>query len=169
MPRKKKQQKKPEKTLYAIIRIKGRVNVNPKVKYTLELLRLHKKFNLVIYPKDLPGLEGMLQRAKDWITWGEIDKETLEQLLEKRGRIPGNKKITPEYLKEKYGVKTLRELVEKIFTGEIVLHKQEDIKPVFRLHPPKKGFDESIKRPFRDEGELGYRGQQINELIKRMI
>ena len=39
---------------------------------------------------------------------------------------------------------------------------------VVNLKPPKGGF-KSIKRPFQDGGSLGYRGKEINELIKRMI
>jgi len=36
--------------LYAIIRIRGRVDVHPDVEYTLSLLRLHRKFHLVYHP-----------------------------------------------------------------------------------------------------------------------
>ncbi len=156
-------------TLYAIIRIKGQPDAPPEVRKTLENLRLHKRYHAVIYPKDLPGLEGMLRRAQAWITWGEINKETLAKLLEKRGRLPGNKRLTPEVLKEKFGVESFEELAEKIMNGEIVLHKQDVIKPVFRLHPPRGGFKGSTKRPYGDKGEAGYRGDKINELISRMI
>ncbi len=158
-------------TLYAVIRIRGTADIHPDVEHTLKLLRLHKKYHAVLYPADLPGLKGMLQKAKDWVTWGEIDRETLLELLRKRGRIPGNKKLTDQYVKEKLGLDNgLEELADKMLSGEILLHKLEDkIKPVFRLHPPKKGFRKSIKRPYNDMGELGYRGATINELIRRMI
>ena len=36
----------------------------------------------------------------------------------------------------------------------------------YRLHPPRGGFRKTIKRP-RPQGELGYRGEKINDLIKR--
>ena len=42
------------------------------------------------------------------------------------------------------------------------------IKPVFRLTPPSKGFKKSIKQQYPN-GEIGYRGEKINELILRMI
>ncbi len=155
-------------TLYAIIRLRGRVNVNPEVKKTLELLRLTRKYSLAIYPSDIPGLEGMLKKVKDWVTWGEIDRDTLKILLERRGRTPGNRRLTEKYIRDEMGLKDMEELVEKIFRGEILLHKQNHIKPIFRLHPPSGGFKRSIKRPFRDQGELGYRGPLINELIRRM-
>ena len=158
-------------TLYAVIRIRSTADIHPDVEHTLKLLRLHKKYHAVLYPADLPGLKGMLQKAKDWVTWGEIDRETLLELLRKRGRIPGNKKLTDQYVKERLGLDNgLEELADKMLSGEILLHKLEDkIKPVFRLHPPKKGFRKSIKRPYNDMGELGYRGAAINELIRRMI
>ena len=52
-----------------------------------------------------------------------------------------------------------KELEEKI-RGE----KEENI---FHLNPPKKGL-RSIKKRF-PKGDLGYRGKEINDLIKRMI
>lgn len=157
--------------VYAIIRIRGTVDVPPDVEYTLKLLRLHKKFHCVLYPSNLPGIDGMLHKVKDWVTWGEIDKETLVKLLRIRGRIPGNKQLTDEYVKEKLKLKGgIEELAEKILKCEIQLHKIENIiKPVFRLHPPRGGFKKSTKKPYKSNGELGYRGKEINKLIERML
>jgi large subunit ribosomal protein L30 len=42
-----------------------------------------------------------------------------------------------------------------------------NLKPVFRLHPPRKGH-KGIKQSFKTGGELGYHGEAINELIKKM-
>ncbi|MBW2996086.1 uL30 family ribosomal protein [Candidatus Woesearchaeota archaeon] len=48
--------------------------------------------------------------------------------------------------------------------------KQEKEKKFFRLHPPRKGFErKGIKLPFKVGGALGYRGNKINDLIKKMI
>jgi len=157
--------------VYAIIRIRGRVDVPPDIKYTLSLLRLHKKFHCTLYPSTLPGINGMLHKVKDWVTWGEIDRKTLIELLKKRGRIPGNKPLTDDYVKSVLKLSGgIEELADKILSGEIMLHKIEDkIKPVFRLHPPRGGFKGSTKKPYSDGGELGYRGPAINELIERML
>jgi len=156
--------------LYAIIRLRGSSGVSSDVEHTLKLLRLHKIYHATLYPSDLPGLEGMLRRAKDWITWGEISREALEELLRSRGRIPGNKPLSDEYVEKTLGLKGIKELADKIYGGEIILHKVEDrIKPVFRLHPPKGGFKRSKRRSFQDGGELGYRGEAINDLILRML
>lgn len=40
----------------------------------------------------------------------------------------------------------------------------------YALCPPKKGFArKGIKMPFNKKGALGYRGDKINDLLKRMI
>ena len=42
------------------------------------------------------------------------------------------------------------------------------IKPVFRLHPPRKGY-EDIRLSVKEGGSLGYRGEEIKDLAKRML
>ncbi len=43
-------------------------------------------------------------------------------------------------------------------------------KKFFRLSPPKGGFGrKGIKKSFNVRGALGYRGKEINNLIKRML
>jgi len=155
-------------TLYAIIRIRGTADVPPDVKATLRMLRLTRKFTAVIYPKD-PTIDGMLKVVKDWVTWGEIDRETLKELILKRGRLIGNKPITEESIKEVTGM-SVDELVDALLAGKVKWHKLDSkVKPVFRLHPPRGGFKRSIKKPVKAGGELGYRGTDINSLIRRMI
>lgn len=159
--------------LYAIIRLRGRVNVPHDVEYTLKLLRLNKRFHLVIYPKNMPGLDGMLMKIKDWISWGEISCETLAELLRKRGRVVGGEKLSDEtasIVLKNYGLEGgVDELARAICEGRIIIHKDKLLKPVFRLAPPRGGFKGSVKKPYGNDGETGYRGQEINLLIKQMI
>ncbi|MGC8678817.1 MAG: 50S ribosomal protein L30 [Fervidicoccaceae archaeon] len=155
--------------LIAIIRLKGRVNIKEEEEKTLQLLRLKKKYNMSVYPKDLPGLDGMLNKVRHLVTWGEINEETLEEVLRKRGRISGNRRLNDAALKELFNIDSVHVLAQKIFNGEIKLHEQEKIKPIFRLHPPKGGFKRSTRKYFEVGGELGYRGDAINELIRKMI
>lgn len=156
--------------VYAIVRLRGTVGVPHNIDYTLKLLRLVKKYHCVVYPAS-PAIEGMLDVVKDWVTWGEVDLPTLIELLKRRGRVMGGKPLTDEFVKERLGVDSIETLAKAIIEGKIQFHKLETvgIKPVFRLHPPKKGFKGSIKKPYKDGGELGYRGFAINELLKRMI
>ncbi len=141
--------------MYAVIRIKGLVKVRKEVKDTLKMLRLNRKMHCVLL-KENDVVKGMLQKVKDMVTWGEIDDNTLKILIEKRGRKPGNKRLIKEEAEEVFNKIKEDQKVPKI------------IKPVFRLTPPSKGFKKSIKQHY-PKGELGYRGKEINELLKRMI
>ncbi|MCD6323586.1 MAG: 50S ribosomal protein L30 [Desulfurococcales archaeon] len=154
--------------LYAIVRIRGTVDVPPDVETTLRLLRLTRKYSAVIYPKN-ETIDGMLQVVKDWVTWGEVDREVLKELLLKRGRLPGNRRLSEEGVKNVLGI-TLDELLDNLMEGKLLWHKLDGkVKPVFRLHPPKGGFKRSTKKPYKAGGELGYRGSEINALLKKMI
>jgi len=156
------------KRLLAVIRIRGIPSINPDGSHTLALLRLHKRNHLVLV-HNAKDIIGMLRKAKDYITWGEISLETLEKLLRKRGRIIGNKKLTDEFVKSNTKFSGISELAKALYNCEIKLTDIPQIKPVFRLNSPSGGFKKSIKRPYGDGGELGYRGEDINKLIERMM
>nr|WP_157463212.1 50S ribosomal protein L30 [Caldisphaera lagunensis] len=155
--------------VYAIIRIRGSSGLDPKVEKVLDLLRLRRNFVAVLYAENLNGLKNMLIEGQSAITWGEVNKETLAELIKRRGRIVGDKPITDQVVKEKLGLNGIEELADKIIKEEIHYNKLEEkgIKPFFRLHPPSGGFDLSIKRLY-PKGELGYRGKAINDLILKM-
>jgi len=153
-------------TKIAVIRIRGRVDIPPDVKTTLKLLRLHKKFHAVIID-DRPSYLGMLRKVQDYVTWGEIDNETLALLLRRRGRLEGEEKLTDDYVR-KYGFENIEEFAKAIIENKVNITDLPKLKPVFRLSPPSGGFRGTIKKHYGDGGELGYRGKAINDLIKRM-
>ncbi len=72
-------QKEEETELLAIIRVRGRVGVRRDIEETLKRLKLTKPNHLVIYPKE-DSILGMIKKVNSYITWGEIDKRTLELL-----------------------------------------------------------------------------------------
>jgi len=152
---------------YAVVRVRGSVGVRGDIADTLKMLRLHRVNHCVIVP-NTETYVGMLNKAKDYITYGEIDKDTLVKLILRRGRLPGNKKLNEEKVKELMDL-SVEELAEKIANEEILL-KNTPLKPVFRLHPPRKGYDKAgIKKPFSVGGALGYRGDNINTLLEKMM
>jgi len=110
----------------------------------------------------------MLQKAQHYVTWGEISKENIALLLKERGRIVGDKKLTEDYVK-KAGYKLLDDLAEAIYKGKLEYGSLPKIKPVFRLRPPKKGYKGKVKKSFVAGGATGYRGEAVNDIIKRMI
>jgi large subunit ribosomal protein L30 len=111
---------------------------------------------------------GMLKRVQNYVTWGEVSKEIVTLLLQKRGRLAGGKKLTDEYAR-KVGCKSLSELAEAVASCKVEHRKLPDMQPVFKLHPPTKGFKGKTKKSYGAGGEAGYRGEGINELVKRMI
>ena len=158
----------PSMKRLAVIRLRGRVGLKKPAIETLQFLRLHRKNHLVLIDNRTSYL-GMLQRAKDYITWGEIGAETLALLLKKRGLLAGKIRLTDELVNKYTSHKTIDQFAEAITNMAAEVTELQKIKPVFRLHPPKGGFKNKLKRPVKDHGELGYRGKQIEELIKIMI
>jgi len=152
-----------------VVRIRGISGVPEDIEYTLNSLRLRRKYNATIF-NNRPEIEGMLKKAKDMITWGEANEKTIELLLTKRAKVNG-KKLTDEFIKEKLGVPSIKDLAKAIINSEVPLEKlwELGINKVFRLHPPKGGFKNSIKRQYKNYGELGYRGEAINKLIEKMV
>lgn len=123
----------------AVIRIRGMNRLKVAVDDTLSMLNLHRKFYCTIIESN-PVVMGMVKKAKDYITWGEIDAETEKELIEKK----------QEMTKDKEG--------------------KDVPKKFFRLHPPRGGFErKGTKIQYRNGGALGDRGAEINKLIKKMI
>ena len=128
------------------------------VKETFERLRLRRKHVCVLLPENESN-KGMIHKVKDFVTYGEINKETLKELLEKRGKLAGDNKITS--LKEDF--------IDSLMAGKAKL-ADAGIKPFFRLAPPRQGFGKiGIKKGFAEKGALGYRGKEINALLKKMM
>ena len=149
-----------------VIRVGGTVNVRKEINDTLKMLRLHKPHHAVIV-KNTPSIIGMIRKVKDYVAYGEIDGETLVKLLNKRGRLSGNRRLTEEYLKQNTQFGSIEELAKALMNFEVELKDLNEVKPVFRLRPPSKGYN-GIKKPKTLGGTLGY-WPDINELVKRMI
>ena len=138
----------------AAIRIRGLTDVHTTIQDTLKMLRLYKNNYCCVLPNN-DIYVGMLKKAKDYITWGEIDDETFNMLIEKRGE-EFNGRETDSNQKIKY--------------NDFVIVNNKKIKKYFRLNAPRKGFGrKGIKYSYQNGGALGYRGEKINDLIKRMV
>ncbi len=156
--------------LYFAVRIRGAPGMRRKILDTLKMLRMHK-LNHGVLIWGTPSFEGMLVKCKDYISFGEIDEKTLIRLLRVRGKIEGNRTLTEEYIKSLTRYKSFRELAKALINGEIQYREKDiyKIKPVFRLHPPRKGHRGTIKKHYNEGGALGNVGIYINELIHKML
>jgi large subunit ribosomal protein L30 len=113
----------------AAVLLRGLIGMNKDIKDTLRMLNLQKRYSCAVV-LDIPSNRGMMQKCKDYITYGEISEETVKELDAKR------KKQNNHY----------------------------------SLPPPRGGLErKGSKMPYASKGALGYRGEKINDLIKKMI
>ncbi len=144
--------KESEKKQLAVIRIRGITGVEKSIKDTLDMLGLYHSNYCTIVDS---SMFNMVRKVKDYVTWGEINQETLKIIAEKRGE---------EYKEREADSKN------KIKYNKFISINGKKYKKYFRLCPPRKGFErKGIKVPFSRGGALGYRKDKINDLIKRMI
>jgi len=138
----------------AIVRVRGGIDVKGTIKKALALIRLYRQNFCVIIPNTTTN-RGVLNKVRDYVTWGEIDDETFNLLVQKRGK---------EYKGRTSDAKGI------ISYKKFIVINNKKFKPYFRLNPPRGGFErKGIKKPYGLGGALGYRKEKINDLLKRMM
>ena len=138
---------------FLVVRMKGTINVPHWAQTTLDLLHLDKRFRATIIP-ERDNTKGILDKIKHYVSWQEIDITTAKELLEKRARKEGYRKLTLEDV-TKLGFKSTDDLAKSITEGSVALSKLKPIKPWFALSPPKHGFKRSTKKMYGEGGILG--------------
>jgi len=138
--------------MICIIRIKGNVGLEKGVVNTLNRLRLRRKYSCVIIDPKKEDL-GMIKKVRNFIAFGKIKKDVFEELIEKRGQIiDKTKKIDS------------KKIAEELSKGK--KYEELNLKPFFRLHPPRKGIKSKLHFP---KGVLGDNKEKINDLVLRML
>jgi len=125
--------------MYAVVQVRGTVKTRREIKDTLKMLRLHHINHCVLIP-DTPAYVGMIRKVKDFIAYGEVDAKTLEELLVNRGRLVGDARLTDEYVRENSQYSGISEFAAALASGQARLTDVPGLKPVLRLHPPRKGY-----------------------------
>jgi len=131
--------------MIAIIRITGMVDKNKDITETLSRLLLRRKYACVLVEENAVNM-GMIQKVRSFVAYGKIDEATLKELVKKRGqKIDKGKEV-----------------------GELkgLNFKEANLKPFFRLHPPRGGINSKQHFP---RGVLGNHKEKINDLIRRML
>lgn len=80
--------------MIGIIRIKGQIGIDEPVKETLHRLKLRKKYACVVIEPNDVNL-GMIKKVRDFVSYGELSKETYEKLLKSRGKKDKDGKLKP--------------------------------------------------------------------------
>jgi large subunit ribosomal protein L30 len=151
---------------FLVLRIKGQADVPYWATTTMKLLKLEKKYRATILPAKENTL-GMLKKIQHYVSWQEIDISITKELLDKKGRKAGYKKITSEDLSD-IGFKTMDELASSLSEGKSTLSKLKPLKPWFAMAPPKHGFKRSTKKLYGQKGVLGYNKELIT-IVRRMM
>jgi large subunit ribosomal protein L30 len=146
-----KESKTEKENLIIVIRISGMVKVNADIQEALHRLRLRRKYSCVVL-KPTKEILGVIEKVKFYVAYGEISKDVLVKLLEARGVKVGEGKLDASAV------------AEGLISGKSL--KDLDVKPFFRLHPPRKGIKSKLQYP---KGVLGNNKQDINKLIERML
>ncbi|MBI5803185.1 uL30 family ribosomal protein [Candidatus Pacearchaeota archaeon] len=138
--------------MICIIRIRGEVGLNKNVVETLNRMRLKRKYSCVVLSPTKENL-GMIKRVKDYVAYGEISSEIFQELIAKRGQLIDKKKKVDS-----------KKAIEEIING--VKYEELNLKPFFRLHPPRKGIKSKLYFP---RGVLGNHKEHIGKLLVRML
>ena len=154
---------------FIVVRARSDVKVERSIRETMGYMNLTRVNHAVIIP-DNAQYRGMLQKAKDYITWGQADVSMVERMLAERGRMTGDAPLTDAIVAEHTDYKNIGDFAKAIVAGEAQVKDIPELKRVFRLHPPRgpKGWG-GIKRSYVVGGALGSRGEAIGELVERMI
>ena len=152
--------------MYAVIRVRGPAGVRGEIEDTMKMLRLHKVNHCVILSENAVNT-GMVQKVKDYTAFGTIGAEEIEALLINRGRLAGGDRLTDEYVKENTPYADIKALAAALANEEVRIKDIPGLKPVFRLHPPRKGHA-GIKRTIQQGGVLGNHGENISVLLNKM-
>ncbi|NOZ76563.1 MAG: 50S ribosomal protein L30 [Euryarchaeota archaeon] len=147
----------------AVVRIRGPAGVNRESEDTMRMLRLGRVNHCVIVD-DRPTYMGMLRKVQSFVTWGELGAS--EALLRNRGELRGGERLTDEYVKKNSKFKGIGDFAKAFVDFKAELDDIPGLKPVFRLHPPRKGHG-GVKKSFRAGGALGER-DSMKELLMRM-
>jgi large subunit ribosomal protein L30 len=148
-----------------VVNLRGMVNTRAPVRTTLDQLKVVRRFNATIIPKDKVHL-GMLNLAKEHVAWCDLDATTAERLLSARAERSSGNKVSTDELSKGHG--SIKQIASDLETGKLRLKSVEEIRPFFRLSPPKGGFKRSIRRQYRDGGILGP-NEELSSLVEKML
>jgi|TARA_B100001013_G_scaffold340732_1_gene264318 large subunit ribosomal protein L30 len=151
---------------FLVVRISGQADVPYWAVTTMKLLKLEKKYRATIIPEK-DNTTGMLRKIQHYVSWQEIDIETVKELLDKKARKSGYKKVTNEDITS-IGFTSIDELATSLAEGKTSLSKLKPLKPWFALAPPRHGFKRSTKKLYGQKGVLGY-NKELSVIVKRMM
>jgi len=163
-----------EPKLAFVIRIRGINQVHPRVRKTLQLMRLRQINNGVFIRLNKATLS-MLRIVEPYVAWGYPSLSVVRQLIYKRGFLRILRRRTPiisnAVIEKVLGSKNIlcvEDLVHEVFTVGKNFRKASNTLWTFKLKTPTGGWRKKTNH-FVEGGDFGNREDKINELLKRMI
>jgi len=163
--------------LALIIRIRGRNGLTPKIRSVLNDLKLTTKGAAVLHPVNEKQIK-LLKIAEPYVTWGFPNKQTIRDLLYKRGyaRVGDTREkkaltdnaFIEEQLGESTGIICMEDIVHELFARGDNFEAVTNFLWPFQLETPAGGFP-NTRQPFQQGGDCGNRAEKIVDLVTRMI
>mmetsp|Transcript_7817 Transcript_7817/g.11792 ORF Transcript_7817/g.11792 Transcript_7817/m.11792 type:complete len:237 (-) Transcript_7817:11-721(-) len=153
-----------KKPLIAIVRLKGKFDLTPKVKKTLKILQLDRINTCRVTYLTKP-LEKQLQTIYHTISWGYVSNRTVVKLLLKYAHnltMIKEKQQTP-------GRQILHNTIEN--NRDTIQNIQEGIQPVnyvMNLPSPKKHLSRKQKDFTLSQSIMGFQGYQMDKILKKI-
>jgi large subunit ribosomal protein L30 len=149
-----------------VVNLRGLVNTRTPVRTTLEQLSIARRFNATIVPDDATH-RGMLNLAKDHVAWCKLDSDTAKKLLASRSEKSSGKRFQESDIVSKT-YSSFPDLARGLETGELTMRAIGEIRPFFRLSPPKGGFKKSTRRQYGQGGILGP-NDELPKIVEKML
>lgn len=162
--------------LALVIRIRGTIGVSPKAKKIMQLFRLRQLHNATLVKLNEATIR-QLRLIEPYVTYGYPSRETIQKLIYKRGfgklnkqRIPiSDNNVIQEGLST-CGINCTADLINELYNVGPHFKQANNFLWPFKLSSPTGGFSRKTKLlHFMEGGESGARGEEINNLVKRMI
>ena len=157
-----------------VVRIRGILELEPKVRKILQLLRL-RQINNGVFVRVNKAVVNMLRRVEPYIVYGYPSRETISKLVYKRGygkvngqRLPLTDNAIVEKELGKHGIVCVEDLINEIATCGPKFKEAANFLWPFKLNNPKGGF-EGKRHPFHKGGSWGNREEELNSFIKKML
>lgn len=165
----------PEEKLVFVIRVRGILNVSPKVRKILKLLRLRQIHNGVFVKLNAATVK-MLRLVEPFIAYGYPSLKSVRDLIYKRGfvklsgkRVPiSDNSVIKTGLGDK-GIECVEDLVHEIYTVGPEFKAAANFLWPMKLPSPRRGYVGKMLNHFNEGGACGQQGDKINRLIKKMI
>ena len=156
-----------------VVRVRGIMNVAPKTKKILQLLRLRQLNNATFLKMNFATLT-MLQYIEPYVTYGKPSLKTISELVYKRGFGKINKQRVPlmenRVISENLGDKDIlciEDVIHEIHTCGPAFKQVNNFLWPFKLSNPLGGWRNKGNH-FAEGGDAGNREELINKLVSSM-